>query len=112
MSSRLGPIDVCCEAPPYEVVRACEVVGFRTPLDVRWMRVDSLQYIRRMPASFFSLRWWRALFSVPEPPGLTCTCGKPLPPLRSCCFIYSPGTKSRYALSQCSRCLAIYWNEV
>jgi hypothetical protein len=36
MFSRLGPINIDCDAPAYGVVEACEKLGFQSPLDVRW----------------------------------------------------------------------------
>lgn len=38
MISRLGTPEIFCDAPPYAVVRACETLGFQSPLDVRWCR--------------------------------------------------------------------------
>jgi len=38
VSTRLGPILIDCDAPPYAIVQACERRGLRSPLDVRWCR--------------------------------------------------------------------------
>ena len=41
MSSKLGPLEVVCDAPPYCIVRACHLIGLRKPEDVRWLRLGS-----------------------------------------------------------------------
>ena len=41
--SRLGPLEVMCDAPSYKVVQACRRVGVRSPEDVRWCRLSGLQ---------------------------------------------------------------------
>jgi hypothetical protein len=42
MSNQLGPIDVCCDAPPYPIVKACAQLGFLMPEDVRWCQMSHL----------------------------------------------------------------------
>ena len=34
MSSRLGPLQIECDAPPYMIVSACRKIGFESPEDV------------------------------------------------------------------------------
>jgi len=33
-------LEICCDAPPYGIVRACAKCGFASPLDVRWCRLS------------------------------------------------------------------------
>jgi hypothetical protein len=99
MSAEFGPIDIVCDAPPYPVVRACAGLGFRSPQDVRWRRVDRRDLNR--PASFFP--WLRR--------APACACGHAMPQLESYTFTFVSGTQSRYFLGQCARCRTIYWDK-
>lgn len=99
MAENLGPLDVLCDAPPYPVVKACANLGFARPQDVRWGRLDRRK--QRRPAGLF---WLRS--SAPA-----CTCGQPLPAMESYVFTFVSGSQTRYYLSQCKRCRAIYWDK-
>jgi hypothetical protein len=99
MSGEFGPIDIDCDAPPYPVVRACAGLGFRSPQDVRWRRIDRRDLTR--PASFFP--WLRR--------SPACACGQAMPQLESYTFTFVSGTQSRYFLGQCARCRTIYWDK-
>ena len=43
MSSKLGPIEILCEAPPYPIVQACHMIGIKRPEDVRWCRMSQFR---------------------------------------------------------------------
>jgi hypothetical protein len=115
MPGYTDPADIC-DAPPYTVVRACEQLGFRTPLDVRWSRVG-----RQLPSSptgqwdTFWRKPWELLWGnvAPQPASVapTCGCGQPLPPLEKYCFTFLTGKQADYLMSQCRRCRAIFWVE-
>jgi hypothetical protein len=100
MTDDLGPIEVICDAPPYPVVRACAGLGFETPQDVRWARLERRR--QRKPSSLFP--WLRG--SKP-----TCKCGEPLPELESYTFTFVSGTRAEYFLAQCVRCRTIFWDK-
>jgi len=54
----MEPIDIECDAPSYAFVEACEKVGFRSPLDVRWCRMSHFLGSQREPdGGFHPLRW-------------------------------------------------------
>jgi hypothetical protein len=99
MSSELGPFEIDCDAPSYFVVRACEGLGFRTPQDVRWRRIDRRNLER--PGGFFP--WLRANASC-------CSCGQPLPALEGYTFTFISGRQTEYHLGQCQRCRTIFWD--
>jgi hypothetical protein len=111
MSSQLGSVEVTCDAPPYEVVRACQQVGFRTPLDVRWVRSSGLVSCPGPRQGWFAFRRWLELLGLSRPASRTCSCGERLPPLRWHRFIYHFGGQSDYVLGQCPRCHTIFWDQ-
>jgi hypothetical protein len=100
MSAEYGPIEIVCDAPPYPVVRACAGLGFHSPQDVRWCRLDR----RRLKRATGLFPWLRA----GKPP---CSCGQPLPELESYTFTFVSGSKAEYFLAQCTRCRAIFWDQ-
>jgi hypothetical protein len=100
MSSELGPIEILCEAPPYSVVRACLRLGFITPQDVRWCRVNRLA---GTPSTGF-LAWIRGTGRV------TCTCGQRMPRLESYTFTFVTGAQEQYFLGQCVCCQSMFWD--
>jgi hypothetical protein len=100
MSGELGRVDIVCDAPPYSVVKACVSLGFRTPLDVRWVRIERREIERKAHSI---LPWIRQ--SIPG-----CSCSHPLPALESYTFTFASGKQSRYYLGQCPRCNTIYWD--
>jgi hypothetical protein len=110
MLGSTGSIEVVCDAPPYEVVRACAALGFRAPLDVRWTRIGHLLTPRARRPTRFGFRWWLHLLRS-RSPVRTCTCGHALPDLRRCRFLYPREGESEYLLGQCPRCHSIYWDE-
>lgn len=110
MSNQLGPLEVHCDAPPYSVVRACEGLGFQSPLDVRWCRAgQSAGSASRR--GFLGGHTWKGLFSrSQESEG--CSCGQALPSLDRYTFLFLTGKETDYLLGQCKRCRAIHWSEV
>ncbi len=113
MSSRLALFEITCDAPPYEIVRACEAVGFESPLDVRWCSLN--QAIQ----AHTDTGWWRRLWHWPLPAVLglgpasetRCICGHKLPKFRRIEFTIFCWGKADYLLGQCPRCRTIFWEE-
>jgi hypothetical protein len=112
MFSRLGPVEIECDCPPYAVVQASQRIGLRTPEDVRWCRLG--HFLREPPT-------WRELFSLEGIKGVlgmrdrrkakTCVCGQPLPCLARYAFTYNTGVEESYLLGQCGRCRTVFWEE-
>jgi hypothetical protein len=111
MNSHLGPIDVECDALPYPIAKACETLGFRSPLDVRWCRLS--QFLSAHPDSFkvLSTQSWTQLFRAQRANDQRCACRNPLPILEQYTFTFQNGTQSEYRIGQCRRCWSIYWAE-
>jgi len=110
MFSRMGPIDIECDAPPYSIVEACEKLGFQSPLDVRWFRTSHFLGAQGEPGRGLHPLLW--LFDLSLPPKATCTCGQPLPKMEHCIFIFASRKEGRYFLGQCCQCRTIFWEEV
>jgi hypothetical protein len=111
MSNQLGPLEVCCDAPPYPVVQACSQIGFDSPEDCRWCRMSHRLGINAAIRHIAKFAPWN-IFQATSPQGTSlCSCGEMLPPLA--CFIFSldTGQEIAYSLGQCSRCRTIYWEE-
>jgi hypothetical protein len=106
MANRLGPLEIDCDAPPYEVVRACEALGFRSPLDVRWCRLCRFLAERASREK----EVWRALMWLRRPEQ-NCGCGQRLPDFTRCEFRFVSGAARTLLLGQCPRCAAIFWEE-
>ncbi|MGE3808777.1 MAG: hypothetical protein AB7K24_29280 [Gemmataceae bacterium] len=110
MSNRLGPIEIDCDAPPYAIVRACQMVGIQAPEDVRWCRMTNFanqqitwRDILRHP--------WRLFVRRARIGNGMCACGQKLPGLEKCTFTRVSGRKSIYHIGQCAQCKTIYWEE-
>jgi hypothetical protein len=109
MSSQLGPIDVCCDAPAYPIVHACERLGFQNPLDVRWCRLSRFPYPGdRDP--LLGVNPWR-WFTNRNPSDRTCSCGNPLPLLENFAFTLASERVIDYRLGQCLHCRTMFWEE-
>src|SRR5262249_3128658 len=108
MVCRLGPIDVCCDAPLYAVVRACAGLGFHAPLDVRWCRLSHFLREHGVPPEPAGNRLWRWLLGRRRPER-TCSCGEPLPVLGVYGTPGCPEGVGDYLLGQCRRCRTIFW---
>lgn len=111
MSSSLGPIEMCCDAPPYPVVRACRHIHFQTPEDVRWLRMSAFRTWRDSRQHEAPSQFWKTLWKRDKSVAGTCTCGEPLPELRLAVFTFETGVQVSYLLGQCSRCRTIFWDE-
>jgi hypothetical protein len=111
MSGRLGPMEIGCDAPPYPVVRACEGLGFQSPLDVRWCRLSRARNGRLEPGGGLGLHLWEWLFGTGLPREATCACGQPLPALDKYTFTFASDKVADYRLGQCRRCRAMFWEE-
>ena len=111
MSSRLGPLEVDCDAPPYTVVSACRELGLESPEDVRWQRVSRFHQRRETLTSIFGPGSWASLLGGRNGHDSKCSCGHALPALESCTFLFRSGKTKAYLLGQCGRCRTIFWEE-
>src|SRR5262245_40322014 len=106
MYKQLGPIDVSCDAPAYPIVRACGMLGFESPLDVRWCRLS------RFPPGgehdSLNVSPWKWFTNRADGKGKTCTCGEPLPLLENYAFTPACAKVLDYRLAQCRRCHTIF----
>jgi hypothetical protein len=110
-SVHIRPLKIVCDAPPYEVVKASERVGMRSPEDVRWRR-QGIPIGAAAGRSTVVGRLWRLLFAfgLPEVEE-TCGCGSILPERRSVRLRTLAGSEIRYTLTQCGRCRTIVWDK-
>lgn len=106
MANWLGPIEIRCDAPSYPVVRACEELGFVSPLDVRWCRISHAHDGRPLGRDA-----WQWLFGTGKGQGQTCACGRPLPPLERYKFTFNSDAEALYLLGQCRQCRTVYWED-
>lgn len=111
MISRLGPLDINCDAPPYGIVKACQRVGFAAPLDVAWFRMKNLAAWQGDLGGTLATQTWSLLFGKNEAKEPTCFCGMPLPALDKYAFTTMSGRVADYLLGQCPRCRRVYWEE-
>jgi hypothetical protein len=111
MFSQLGRLEICCDAPPYGIVRACEQCGFCSPLDVRWCRLSHFVAGGGQWKGSFGSRLWQWFFGKRKPKAKTCTCGRPLPHLKVVGFTFLSKKAGDYLSGQCRRCRTMYWDE-
>jgi hypothetical protein len=111
MFSRLGPLEISCDCPPYAIVEASQRIGLRTPEDVRWCRLG--HYLNEPPTwrEVFRLHSWKYLLGLGDRRKKMCVCGQPLPCLARYAFTYNTGMEESYLLGQCSRCKTVFWEE-
>jgi hypothetical protein len=109
MAGRQEFMEICCDAPPYLIVRACEWVGFRSPLDVRWCPLALVPDRPDGQQATLGLRLWNWFSGGREPCGKTCFCGKRLPRLEQYSFTHVNGDVTVYHLGQCRRCRSLFW---
>jgi hypothetical protein len=83
MSVNLGPINIACDSPSYDIVLACEQLKFYRPLDIRWCSYKPIQ--------------------------TKCFCGQIMPILERFTFTFQTGTVEEYSIGQCKLCNTIYW---
>jgi hypothetical protein len=108
---RRKPLKIVCDAPAHEIVQASEVVGMRSPEDVRWRR-QAMPKGETVKRKSLAHCLWRLLFAfgVPEVEE-KCGCGSPLPERRFVLLRKRSGLTIRYALTQCGHCRTILWDE-
>lgn len=108
MFDRLKAMEVQCDAPPYAFVKACEGVGFQSPLDVRWCRMSRFLDKWKTLLDFLP---WNLVFRNKRLNGRTCTCGWPLPALKKYEFSFLCEKVADYLLGQCPKCRTVFWEE-
>lgn len=101
--------ELYCDAPPYSIVRACRMIGFSRPEDVRWSRLSHFRKGQYRRLDLFSLRTWKLLLGMAESNDSHCTCGQELPRLERYTFTCVSGRQVDYFLGQCRRCGSVYW---
>jgi hypothetical protein len=104
-------MDIECDAPPYSIVKACEGLGFQSPLDVRWCRMSHVLAGQRELGGVFGFHPWLWLFGSSEPRKRTCTCGQSLALMERYTFRCSSEKDAQYFLGQCCRCWTMCWEE-
>ena len=111
MPNRLGPLEVNCDAPPYNIVRACQMIGIQAPEDVCWTRLS--QWVGTQPTGREGLKSasWKTLFGMSQPENAACKCGQKLPLLERYTFTLISGKQMSYYLGQCRRCRCVYWQQ-
>ena len=108
MAGTLHPLESRCDAPPFPVVGACQKVGFRSPLDVRWYRLSHFLAAR---SSRPSTPPGAEVFDTRPTRRKTCTCGEPLPRLEKYAITFVFEKVADYLLGQCRRCGTMFWEE-
>jgi hypothetical protein len=111
MPNRLGPLEVHCDAPPYNIVRACNMIGMQSPEDVRWCRLSQLVGAQAGWREVLKQQSWRALLGMTQPEYGVCRCGQKLPILERYTFTLISGNQTSYFIGQCSRCHSVYWGQ-
>jgi hypothetical protein len=107
---RKKSMDIICDAPRYEVVRACRFVGIQTPEDVVWREVHRYLQESGHPGMRAG-KTWREVINGDGPPA-RCTCGTELPWLVEYEFELPDGASVTHPVAQCQSCHAIYWQEL
>ncbi len=105
MTQKLGPLEVQCEAPPYNIVKGCHLIGIESPEDVRWLR-KSLVLTER----FLDKKRPLLDFADGAIERVPCSCGHPIPMLQAYTFQLLSGEEVEYAVAQCKRCRTVYWD--
>lgn len=102
-------IEGSCDAPCYEIVKACEALGYHSPLDVAWYHrrrylgpTDAIGTLAAI-ASY-------ALFGR-APRSQRCRCGRPMPELARCTFTFASTRQESLDIGQCSCCGTLFWDE-
>ena len=108
MAGTLHPLESRCDAPRFPVVGACQRLGFRSPLDVRWCRLSHFLAARsRRPSTPPRAE----VFDTKPARRKTCTCGAPLPRLEEYAITFVLEKVADYRLGQCRRCGTMFWEE-
>jgi hypothetical protein len=112
MAEASSPLDIPCDAPPYQVVKACRGLGFHEPEDVRWSRLSRIATAGSGWTKYLPRAAAQLLLGKRRTPGPgKCTCGASLPLIERYTFTFSSGRQSSFLLGQCLGCRAIYWEE-
>lgn len=101
--------EVSCDAPAYAIVRACRMIGFRRPEDVRWCRLLHFRQGQYRRLHLLSVRTWKLLLGMGETNDTHCSCGHDLPRLERYTFTCISGREIDYLLAQCHRCGTVFW---
>lgn len=111
MASKLGPIEIDCDAPPYRIVQACRQIGIRSPEDVRWLRMAKFRSgLTDRPQGLYSRVW--SIFVGHRPRSeKSCSCGAPLPVLELVSVTSDIADEITYHLGQCDHCHTVFWDE-
>jgi hypothetical protein len=110
VSKQLGPIEVCCDAPPYRIVRTSRDLGIRRPEDVRWLRLSAFQSRTPAPARGVVALVVRLFRGAPVHSGLNCTCGAAVPELSTSLVLIEGSESGSFRLGQCPRCRTVFWD--
>jgi hypothetical protein len=108
MSNRSASISEC-DAPPYSIVKACQMIGVQTPEDVRWCRLSRLRETLGSPRALLTLSSWKSFLGMEEVAGAKCSCGTQLPQVERYTFTYISGRESHYYIGQCRKCRTVFW---
>ncbi len=108
MSSKLGPIEIQCDAPPYPIVQACHMIGVRRPEDTRWCRMSQFRHYGANGRDGQSV--WHLSLGLGRQERTACTCGQSLPRMEEYAFTYVTGEEVSYRLGQCTKCDTVFWD--
>jgi len=110
MAEPTSPLDIPCDAPPYQVVKACRGLGFQAPEDVRWSRLSRALPVESGWAKYLPRAAADLLLGRQPAAGRgNCACGHELPLLERYTFTYRSGRQASFLLGQCPGCRAMYW---
>lgn len=109
MNEQFGPLECCCDAPPYGIVRGCHLIGLKNPEDVAWHRLSHPPKGRQ---GLFRPQDRKMQGKTKETATECCTCGRALPALETYDFTLVGGGEVRYLLGQCAHCHTILWDEI
>jgi hypothetical protein len=109
MATRLGPIDLCCDSPPYSIVQACAQVGIQCPEDVRWTRISVHQSAQAGWKQFVQHAPWNVFLAGEQNEEGPCNCGQIIPKMELYVFTLDTGKQLSYYLAQCPRCYTVFW---
>ncbi len=112
MSSDLASIVIDCDALPYGIVKMCEQLGFRTPLDVRWCRLSRFLKSQRESVAMRRLHALVRLLGLGQPQKRRCSCGHPLPTMEGYTFVFSSEEQADRMLGQCPCCRTMFWDVI
>jgi hypothetical protein len=110
MLGNLETFQLECDAPSYCIVRISQILGFESPLDVRWCRLRHFLGSQSERQSLWS-RLWNFFIGRTEPKRKTCTCGRLLPDMKRLALAHLFPQEGNYFLGQCPRCRTIFWEK-